>query len=86
MDAGRYSNTGTHFHRKTRLAMEHTTLTIGGMSCQHCVRAVREALTELPGVELAHVDVGSAELSYDPELQSVNQIKAAVVDAGYTIA
>lgn len=66
--------------------MEHTTLTIGGMSCQHCVRAVREALTELPGVALARVDVGSAEFDFDPAQQSLDQIKAAVVDAGYTVA
>jgi copper ion binding protein len=59
------------------------TLTIGGMSCQHCVRAVRQALEEVPGVAVSRVEVGRAEVSFDPARASVEVIAAAVTDAGY---
>ncbi len=58
-------------------------LTIGGMSCQHCIRAVREALDALPGVDVSRVDVGVAELRYDAAQVSVAEITEAVADAGY---
>jgi copper chaperone len=59
------------------------TLTIGGMSCQHCVRAVREALETVPGVTISRVEIGSAEVSFDPAQSSAEAIAAAVSDAGY---
>lgn len=59
------------------------TLTIGGMSCQHCVRAVREALEAVPGVTVARVEIGSAEVSFDSNQSSADAIAAAVSDAGY---
>jgi copper chaperone CopZ len=36
------------------------TLEIGGMSCGHCLRAVRDALSEMPSVTLAEVRIGKA--------------------------
>lgn len=63
--------------------MNTATLTIGGMSCQHCVRAVREALEAVPGVTVSRVEIGSAEVSYDPSQSSSDAIAAAVSDAGY---
>jgi copper chaperone len=58
-------------------------LTIGGMSCQHCVRAVREALESVPGVTVSRVDIGSAEVTFDPTQSSAAAIAEAVTDAGY---
>lgn len=63
--------------------MSTVALTISGMSCQHCVRAVREALEGVAGVEVSRVDVGSAQLSYDPAVTSAAAIEEAVRDAGY---
>ncbi len=63
--------------------MSTATLTIDGMSCQHCVRAVREALEAVPGVTVSRVEIGSAEVSYDPSQSSSDAIAAAVSDAGY---
>lgn len=66
--------------------METLDLTIGGMSCQHCVRAVRQALEAVPGVTVTRVDVGSATVSFDAAQASPAVVAAAVTDAGYEVA
>ena len=63
--------------------MERTTLTIDGMSCGHCVAAVRSELEKLDGVNVEAVQVGSATVSYDPTRVRVGQLIDAVADAGY---
>ena len=59
-------------------------LEINGMSCGHCVAAVSEALAELPGVTVDQVRIGGAQVSYEPNQVSPEQIVLAVEDAGYT--
>ena len=61
------------------------TLTIEGMSCDHCVRAVRHALEEMPGVEVRDVRIGSAEIGYDPATISPETIADAIEEEGYTV-
>jgi copper chaperone CopZ len=63
--------------------MSTVALTIQGMSCQHCVRAVREALEAVPGVTVSSVDIGSAQVTVDPAQASAEAVAAAVTDAGY---
>ena len=63
--------------------MKSVTLKIDGMSCDHCVRAVRQALEELPQVDIQSVDVGTASLRYDESTATVEQILAAIQEAGY---
>lgn len=58
-------------------------LAISGMSCAHCVAAVRTALAELPGVEVRDVAVGAASVATDPALTSVDSLISAVAEAGY---
>ena len=58
-------------------------LAISGMSCGHCVAAVRAALTELPGVEVRQVAIGAASLAIDPAVTSVGALISAVGEAGY---
>lgn len=65
--------------------METLELTIGGMSCQHCVRAVREALESVAGVTVSRVDVGHASLTFDASQSSAAIIADAVTDAGYEV-
>ncbi|MGN8160783.1 CopZ family metallochaperone [Salinisphaera sp. RV14] len=60
-----------------------TKLKIEGMSCQHCVKSVDEALSEVPGVDrvvAVRLDEGEAEVegSADP-----NALIAAVEEEGY---
>lgn len=63
--------------------METLTLTIEGMSCGHCVARVTKALSAVDGLEVHAVRIGAAELRYDPERRSVDDILEAVRDAGY---
>lgn len=61
------------------------TLQIQGMSCGHCVTAVRQALAETEGVEVHEVEIGSARISYDPADVSRQQLADVLDDAGYTL-
>jgi copper chaperone len=64
--------------------MKELTLTIEGMSCEHCVRAVKNRLTATAGVTVEEVVVGAARLQYDPARTNVDQIEEAIADEGYT--
>jgi copper chaperone len=58
-------------------------LKIEGMSCSHCVRSVRNALEEIPGVHVTDVQVGSATVETEGTPPPIEAIKAALDDAGY---
>ena len=64
--------------------MQPLKLTIEGMSCEHCVRAVKHRLTQTPGVAVDEVAIGSATLRYDPAKTNVDEIEEAIADEGYT--
>ncbi len=64
--------------------MNKLELEIDGMSCSHCVAAVTNALGEIPGVDVEHVGIGSAQVNYAPETVSPQQIVPAIEDAGYS--
>jgi copper chaperone len=63
--------------------MEQTTIAIQGMSCGHCVAAVKSALGQLEGVEVQEVKVGSATVAYDPQAVTPDRITQAIADEGY---
>lgn len=60
-------------------------LTISGMSCGHCIKAVEEALTQIPGVTVQKVEIGSAEITYDQSQATRQTLIEAIEEAGYTI-
>lgn len=64
--------------------MEALHLTIEGMTCEHCVRAVDGRLRRTPGVHVERVSVGAADLHFDPEKLSVDDIAELIADEGYT--
>jgi copper ion binding protein len=66
-------------------SMKETVLEVEGMSCSSCVRHVEGALRGIDGVTRADVDLGAkrARVQHDPAKASVEQMIAAVVDAGY---
>ena len=63
--------------------MQPFELKINGMSCAHCVRAVRSALEKTPGVKVRDVSVGSAAGEYEPAQTSPEGLATAVRAAGY---
>ena len=58
------------------------TLKIEGMSCQHCVGAVRKALEQTDGVTVDDVHIGEARVRYTGERDRLDK---AVEDAGFTV-
>ncbi len=58
-------------------------LTIEGMTCAHCVRAVEGRLRETPGIEVEHVAIGSADVTYDASALTVDDIANLIADEGY---
>lgn len=63
--------------------MQQLTLQINGMSCDHCVSAVKQALAEVPGVTVENVAIGQAVVSYEPEKTKTTDITDALADVGY---
>lgn len=65
--------------------MTTVALTLGGMSCAHCARAVRDTLGKMPGVTAQSVTIGAATVDYDPAATSLEQISEAIREAGYPV-
>jgi len=67
--------------------MTTRTYTVTGMTCEHCVRAVRDEVGEIPGVTAVEVDLATGGVTVtateDPDTAAV---RAAVEEAGYTLA
>jgi copper chaperone len=64
--------------------MQQETLQIDGMTCNHCLMAVKKALAALP-LASAEVAIGSANISFDPDKISLSAIVAAIETAGYRV-
>jgi copper chaperone len=60
-------------------------LKVNGMHCDACVRRVTKALGAVPGVEVKHVEVGSASVTYDPSKASPSAIEQAVDGIGFEV-
>jgi copper chaperone len=58
-------------------------ISIQGMSCHHCVMAVKKELGKVPGLIVKDVSIGSAVVEYDETKVTPAQIRVAIEDAGY---
>jgi copper ion binding protein len=67
--------------------MEKVTLKVDGMSCEHCVKAVNNALGELNGVKNIDVSLTEKTVSfvYENDLTPLETIKAAITEEGFTV-
>jgi len=61
---------------------------VRGMHCAACVGKVERALTSVPGVDQASVNLATerATVSFDPARTNVDALQAAVAAAGYELA
>lgn len=68
--------------------MEKLVLAVKGMSCMHCVNAVKKALGSLDGVKQADVVLatGKVTVEFDPAKVSAENMKKAISEEGYTVA
>lgn len=64
--------------------MQTETIRIDGMSCQHCVDRVREALAAVKGVHVESVTIGEAVLSPTAGAPSRESVLAAIRSVGYS--
>ena len=62
-----------------------TTVSINGMSCVHCVRAVFTSLAGVEGIKHADVSIGRAVIEHDGSV-TPEQIRDAIATAGYETA
>lgn len=62
-------------------------LSISGMSCGHCVRAVEEALSGLDHVKVVSVEIGRAvvDVPVEADADIRNRLKTAVHEEGYEV-
>jgi len=64
---------------------EQATLKVGGMVCATCVETIEAALSALPGVVTAQVNLATekAKVTYNSSLTTLEDMRAAIEDAGY---
>lgn len=67
--------------------MQTATIIIKGMTCMGCVNSVKTVLNNLSGLLQAEVTLEPAQatIQYDSNNINVDQIKAAIVDAGFEV-
>lgn len=67
--------------------MENVTLTVNGMSCGHCVKAVEDSVGALDGVNTVSVDLGAKKVAvdFDASKVTVEKIKETIDEEGYEV-
>ena len=67
--------------------MEKSVIRVEGMSCQHCVKAVSDAVNALPGIDSVEVDLdaGLVTVQHDPAQSPLDKIKAEIDGQGYDV-
>ena len=65
--------------------MKIAELKIEGMSCNHCVMAVKKELNKLENVKVEDVQIGSAKVEYDENKVDTKAFVEAIEEAGYKL-
>jgi copper chaperone len=67
--------------------MMNTIFNVSEMSCDHCKRAIEGELMKLSGVEGSNADFekGIVEVRYDEDLMTVEELRDAIEEAGYSV-
>jgi copper chaperone len=70
------------------MAKQISQLNVEGMSCQHCVHAVKSSVSALAGVETVDVSLEKklVTVGFDPGMTNLEAIKHAITDEGYRVA
>jgi copper chaperone CopZ len=65
-----------------------TILNVPDISCEHCERAIKEALTPVAGVQQVAVDIPARQVTvaYDATRVSVERMKEILADEDYPVA
>lgn len=65
--------------------MKNQIMTIDGMSCGHCVMAVKKELSKVDGVHVVTVEIGKATIMIDETKVTPSVLSSAIEEAGYSI-
>ena len=62
-------------------------LNVQGMSCQHCVHAIKSSVSALAGVDSVEVSLEKklVTVGFDPSRTTLQSIAAAIEDEGYSV-
>ena len=69
-------------------AFKNVAIPVAGMSCGSCVRHIRTALGQQPGVKTGEVNLARGEVTvcFNPELTTIETIVEAIRKSGYQAA
>ncbi len=67
------------------MSKQNARLEIEGMSCGHCVKTVRGALEDSPGVEVVDVEIGSATIVLDDSLTVLDAVAGVIDETGFEV-
>ncbi|MCI0555454.1 MAG: heavy-metal-associated domain-containing protein [Anaerolineae bacterium] len=65
--------------------MKTKELKIEGMSCGHCIMAVKHQLDKLSNVKVDDVQIGTAKVQVDEAMVTTEQLSRAIENAGYKL-
>ena len=67
--------------------MAKTVIKVDGMACEHCVKAITNAVGALSGVSGVSVDLEGKTVTadHDPDQASAQTIKSEIEDQGYDV-
>ena len=67
--------------------MSTVTLSVSGMTCEHCVRAVKQEVGEISGVTQVDVELGTPSTVTVQSTEPISQqdLVAAINEAGYEV-
>ncbi|KAF0962637.1 heavy-metal-associated domain-containing protein [Rhodococcus sp. T7] len=67
--------------------MSTSSVTVTGMTCDHCVSSVTEEISELPGVTAVNVDLATGKVVIESTTDlDPGAVAGAVEEAGYSVA
>ena len=68
--------------------MEEVTLTVPDIFCNHCIAAIRKAVSKLAGVQFVggNAQTKQVTIRYDPSVVELTAIEKAMEEEGYPLA
>ncbi len=69
------------------MSVQTTTFNVKGMTCNHCVKSIENALGELKGIETVEVDLkkNTVTASFNEASVGVDKVKEVIEEAGYDV-
>ena len=67
--------------------MANQTLNVEGMTCDHCVQTIKEAVNNLVGINRVEVDLENKQVAveYDKALVKLDSITDKIVEIGFEV-